>query len=76
MCWCCPRTMNPSTGCTNAWARCAIGQEQTLERLRQSLTGGPQRIVDVFPALFHRAIDEQDGQQLSLATGEAGSLYE
>ena len=47
------------------------GQERALERLRQSLTGGPQRIVDVFPALFHRAIDEQDGQQLSLATGEA-----
>lgn len=25
----------------------------------------------MFPALFHRAIGEQDGQQLSLATGEA-----
>jgi len=35
------------------------------------MRGGPQRIVDVFPALFRRAIGEQDGQQLSLATGEA-----
>jgi len=47
------------------------GQDRALERLRQSLSDGPQRIVDVFPALFHRAIGEQDGQQLSLATGEA-----
>ena len=46
-------------------------QVQALKRLRQQLRSGPQRIVDVFPALFHRAIGEQDGQQLSLATGEA-----
>lgn len=47
------------------------GQTEALKRLRQQLRSGPQRIVDVFPALFHRAIGEQDGQQLSLATGEA-----
>ena len=42
-----------------------------MERLCQQLRGGPQRIVDVFPALFRRPIGEQDGQQLGLATGEA-----
>ena len=46
-------------------------QTQALVRLRQQLQGGPQRIVDVFPALFHRSIGEKDEQQLSLATGEA-----
>ncbi|MBO9677421.1 MAG: MBL fold metallo-hydrolase [Acidovorax sp.] len=47
------------------------GQDQALERLCQSLRSGRQRIVDMFPALFRRAIGEQDGQQLGLATGEA-----
>ena len=47
------------------------GSTEALERLCQQMRGGPQRIVDVFPALFRRAIGEQDGQQLSLATGEA-----
>ena len=47
------------------------GTTEALERLCQQLRGGPQRIVDVFPALFRRPIGEQDGQQLGLATGEA-----
>lgn len=47
------------------------GQDRALERLGRSLRSGPQRIVDAFPALFHRAIGEQDAQQLGLATGEA-----
>ena len=47
------------------------GQNSALNRLRQTLTTGPQRIIDTFAALFHRSIGEQDAQQLSLATGEA-----
>jgi glyoxylase-like metal-dependent hydrolase (beta-lactamase superfamily II) len=46
------------------------GQEQALERLRTRL-GTPQRVVDVFPALFRRAIAQTDAAQLGLATGEA-----
>ena len=47
------------------------GQDRALDRLRQSLAAGPQRIVDAFVPLFGRPIGEQDAQQLSLATGEA-----
>jgi glyoxylase-like metal-dependent hydrolase (beta-lactamase superfamily II) len=43
------------------------GHERGLARLRQ-LLGEPKRVVDVFPALFRRVIDENN---LFLATGES-----
>ncbi len=46
------------------------GQERALQRLRDALRR-PQRVVDVFPALFGRPIDESNFAQLSLATGES-----
>ncbi|EER62411.1 beta-lactamase domain protein [Acidovorax delafieldii 2AN] len=66
-----PSHNEPFYGLHERLASLKAGQDQALERLHQSLCSGPQRIVDVFPALFRRAIGEQDGQQLSLATGEA-----
>jgi len=47
------------------------GQTTTLDRLRERLTSGPQRVVDVFSVLFKRAITESDVATLGLATGEA-----
>ena len=46
------------------------GQDRALARLRTALRE-PRRAVDVFGALFARAIDEADAQLLSLATGES-----
>ncbi len=48
----------------------ARGQQRTLERLLQALAE-PKRVVDVFGALFGRAVDESDPQLLHLATGES-----
>ena len=48
----------------------ADSQLRTLDRLRQTLRA-PKRAIDVFAALFGRAIDEADGSLLSLATGES-----
>ena len=48
----------------------AASQERTLDRLRKTLRE-PKRAVDVFVALFARAIDESDGQLLNMATGES-----
>ena len=45
-------------------------QDRSLERLRQALSE-PRRAVDVFGALFARAVSESDMSQLSLATGES-----
>lgn len=46
------------------------GQEQAFDQLREILRE-PKRVIDVFPALFRRAIDPADASQLGLATGEA-----
>jgi glyoxylase-like metal-dependent hydrolase (beta-lactamase superfamily II) len=46
------------------------GQQQALGRLRDLLVQ-PQRVVDVFPALFRSRITDTDYQQLGMATGEA-----
>lgn len=44
------------------------GHKTALKRLKQRLDQAPRRAVDVFPAVFGRAIRED---QLSMATGEA-----
>ena len=49
--------------------RLAQGHERGLQRLRRSLTESPKRTVDVFGALFARAIDS-NGELLGMATGE------
>ena len=46
------------------------GQHRSLERLRRSLAE-PKRAVDVFSALFARAIGEADVPLLGMATGES-----
>jgi len=46
------------------------GQELSLLRLRRTLAQ-PRRAVDVFGALFARAISEADAGLLSMATGES-----
>ena len=48
----------------------AASQLRTIDRLRRTLRE-PKRAVDVFAALFGRAIDEADGGLLNLATGES-----
>ena len=48
----------------------ARGQQRALERLERSLAE-PKRAVDVFSALFARAIGEADVPLLGMATGEA-----
>ena len=45
-------------------------QLRTLARLRKSLAE-PRRTIDVFGALFARAIGENDAGLLNLATGES-----
>lgn len=45
-------------------------QEGSLASLRAALAT-PQRVVDVFPALFRKPIAQSDASQLGLATGEA-----
>jgi glyoxylase-like metal-dependent hydrolase (beta-lactamase superfamily II) len=47
------------------------GQHKALDRLRRTLDEAPRRAVDVFGALFTRAIDESDVPLLGLATGES-----
>ena len=47
------------------------GQDRALDRLRRALAAGPKRAVDVFAALFARAIGETDVNLLSMATGES-----
>jgi glyoxylase-like metal-dependent hydrolase (beta-lactamase superfamily II) len=49
--------------------RLAQGHERGLQRLRRSLGESPKRTVDVFGALFARAIDS-NGELLGMATGE------
>lgn len=49
--------------------RLAHGHERGLQRLRRSLAESPKRTVDVFGALFARAIDS-NGELLGMATGE------
>ena len=44
------------------------GHETALRRLRKRLDEAPRRVVDVFPAIFGRKIDDD---VLSMATGEA-----
>ncbi len=48
----------------------AATQLRTLARLRKSLSE-PRRTIDVFGALFARAIGENDAGLLNLATGES-----
>jgi glyoxylase-like metal-dependent hydrolase (beta-lactamase superfamily II) len=48
----------------------AQGQQRALERLRRRLAE-PRRAIDVFAALFGRAIDERDVGLLGMATGES-----
>jgi hypothetical protein len=48
----------------------AASQLRTLDRLRRTLKE-PKRAVDVFSALFGRAIDQTDTGLLNLATGES-----
>jgi glyoxylase-like metal-dependent hydrolase (beta-lactamase superfamily II) len=48
----------------------AEGQEEAEVQLRKALET-PQRVVDVFPALFHRKVSMADSAQLGMATGEA-----
>jgi len=45
-------------------------QHQALERLRKRLTS-PHRVVDVFDALFGRAVDESSVARYGMATGES-----
>ena len=45
-------------------------QDEALARLRERLEE-PLRVIDTFPALFRRPIEQSDAQQLGLATGEA-----
>jgi glyoxylase-like metal-dependent hydrolase (beta-lactamase superfamily II) len=46
------------------------GQLEAFAKLRELLRE-PKRVVDVFPALFRRPIDEADAGLLGMATGEA-----
>ncbi|MBL8359842.1 MAG: MBL fold metallo-hydrolase [Rubrivivax sp.] len=46
------------------------GQHVSLDRLRQRLSE-PRRAIDVFGALFARAIDDSDVPLLGMATGES-----
>ncbi len=46
------------------------GQDRAIARLRRALLE-PRRAIDVFGALFARAINESDVQLLSMATGES-----
>lgn len=47
-----------------------IGQNLAMDRLR-NLLEQPQRVSDVFVALFNRPIAETDPVELQFATGEA-----
>ena len=44
------------------------GHEIALKRLSQRLAPAPRRVVDIFPAIFGRAINDD---ALNMATGEA-----
>ena len=46
------------------------GQDEAEAKLRKALDT-PQRVVDVFAALFHRKVSMSDAAQLGMATGEA-----
>ena len=48
----------------------AASQQRTLDRLRKTLKE-PKRAIEVFTALFGRAIDQSDAGLLNLATGES-----
>jgi glyoxylase-like metal-dependent hydrolase (beta-lactamase superfamily II) len=64
-----PAHGEPFRGLHPRLARLASGHERGLQRLQQRLTE-PQRVVDVFSALFARPIDSQS-ELLGMATGEA-----
>lgn len=64
-----PSHNEPFRGLHARLRQLASGHEKTLERLRNILQE-PRRAVDVFGALFKRAIGS-DPQQLGLATGES-----
>jgi glyoxylase-like metal-dependent hydrolase (beta-lactamase superfamily II) len=51
-------------------AQLAADQQDARERLLEKLAA-PQRVVDVFPALFHRSVSMADPALLGMATGEA-----
>lgn len=65
-----PSHNEPFYGLHERLDQLARSQTQALERLRIALEQ-PKRVVDVFSALFARAITQDDPSLLSLATGES-----
>jgi len=63
-----PGHNEPFTGAHDRLQALIDGHERGLERLHQRLTEEPRRVVDVFPAIFGRKIDDD---LIGLATGEA-----
>ncbi|WP_137919262.1 MBL fold metallo-hydrolase [Hydrogenophaga sp. 2FB] len=64
-----PAHGDPFRGLHARLDRLAQGHERGLQRLRRTLAESPKRTVDVFGALFARAI-EGDSDLLGMATGE------
>ncbi|HOM11949.1 MAG TPA: MBL fold metallo-hydrolase [Rubrivivax sp.] len=65
-----PAHNEPFRGLHARLDKLAAGQQRTLARLLDSLAE-PRRTVDVFTALFGRAIGDSDNFTLNLATGES-----
>lgn len=66
-----PSHNEPFFGLHERLASLKSGQDRSLDRLTQSLSVGPQRIIDTLSAQFGRPIGEDDAEQLSFATGES-----
>jgi glyoxylase-like metal-dependent hydrolase (beta-lactamase superfamily II) len=65
-----PAHGEPFRGLQARLARLAAGHHKSLARLKSRLGEQPQRVVDVFGALFARPIDQRS-ELLGLATGES-----
>ena len=63
-----PAHNEPFTGAHDRLQALIDGHEKALERLKKRLGEAPRRVVDVFPAIFGRKIDDE---LIGLATGEA-----
>lgn len=63
-----PAHNEPFTGAHDRLDHLMRGHEVALKRLKQRLSQEPRRVIDIFPAIFGRQIDED---LLSMATGEA-----
>ncbi|MEO0816338.1 MAG: MBL fold metallo-hydrolase [Pseudomonadota bacterium] len=63
-----PAHNEPFVGAHKRLTHLIDGHEAALERLHQRLSEAPRRVIDTFPALFGRKIEDGD---MGMATGEA-----